>query len=314
VVHADGTPADAVVKLLDETGRELDRTRTDASGNYDLPALPNVAVVLAEARRGAPSLSRSYDLVIEEGESVRGRLLGVKPGLLEVHAVLPTDDDRMFEFRTRWPVDDAGRYAGRLPSGARAFGMVDGIPVLLDGKERSLPPTVRAAGRITRRNGSVPQWIDLTVAPDLDPTRSNPFPGRRLRVDRQGRFRASDLVAIPYRVVARAPGCATTIRDDVRFGSEPLRIELAPGYELEGFVLDREDNPIEGAIVRAMGLPDPGHEWPTARVTTDARGRFILEGLGGEYARVRVTAPGRLATTVERANPEEPLRVVLQPR
>ena len=313
-VHADGSPADALVKLLDETGRELDRTRTDASGHYDVPALPNVAAILAEARRGAPSLSRSYDLVIEEGDSVRGRLLGVKPGMLEVHAVLPTEDDRMVEFRTRWPVDDAGRYSGRLPAGARAFGMVDGIPIRLDGTERALPPTVRAAGRIVRADGTVPERIELTVAPDLDPTRSNPFPGRRLRVDRQGRFRASDLVAVPYRVVARAPGCATTIRDDVRFGSDPLLIELAPGYELEGLVLDPSGDPIEGATVRAAGLPDPAHEWPIARSNTDALGRFILDGLGGDYARVRVTAPGYHVTTRERARPGQPLRVTLQPR
>jgi hypothetical protein len=51
-----------------------------------------------------------------------------------------------------------------------------------------------------------------------------------------------------------------------------------------------------------------------ARAHTDAKGGFLLRGLAGDHARVRVTAEGYWPTTLEDVAPEARLRVVLQAR
>ena len=51
-----------------------------------------------------------------------------------------------------------------------------------------------------------------------------------------------------------------------------------------------------------------------SRDAADGLGRFKLSGLGGRTARVRVTAPGCYATTMENVAPEGTLRIVLQRR
>lgn len=314
VLHADGTPADALVRLIDADGNELDRAHTDGEGRFDVKDLTEIETIVAETKQGALSLSHSYDLVIEEGELLQGRLLGARRGALEVFALVPSDEDRLLELRTRWALDDEGRYSGRLPHGARAYGMVDGLPVPLDGTERELPPRVRAVGRVVGADGHAPEGAEVLVTPELDPARSNPLPARALTVDAEGRFAADDLARVPYRVVARATGCATTIREDVRFDEGSLKLELAAGYTLSGVVLGAGEIPLARASVRARGLPDPSHDWPVTETKTDDRGRFTIPGVGGTHARLRVTAPGHHATTLENVRPGAALRITLHPR
>ena len=90
---------------------------------------------------------------------------------------------------------------------------------------------------------------------------------------------------------------------------------MSPGFSVAGTVTDAHGLPVTDAEVRAEGVPDVDDETrPIARTTTDADGRFVAEGLGGDGACVRVVAPGYHPTTVEHPRTAPTLRIVLQAR
>ncbi len=92
-----------------------------------------------------------------------------------------------------------------------------------------------------------------------------------------------------YEVSVVADGFAPFVRRDLEVAderTEEIAAALVEGLALAGVVVDAKNAPVPGAAVEAR-LP---LNW--RKVTADAAGRFRIDGLEGEDARVRVTAEG----------------------
>jgi hypothetical protein len=315
VRFADGTPAAAQVRLLGESGEELAVTTTDEQGAYELPDDRAAFSVCAQPEGGAASVGRGGDLLVTGGEPVDGRLVGATEGTLRVFGRLAAaGDDELLFFRSNWTIDSDGVFSGRLPKGTRAWGLYDGLPVEIGPGERTLPDTVRAEGRVLRQDGGPAAGAVLLFRPLLDGDFPVPLPGLRVEADGEGHFDTPGLAKGRYSVEVRARACATTVFPEARPGEGSLEFRLARGYAVGGFVADTSGLPVSGARVQAVGVPDPAGEHPVARALADNEGRFTLEGLGGEQARIRVTAPGHHPTTLDAVRATDALTVVLQKR
>lgn len=316
-VHgADGSPAaGAEVRLLDARGEVLETARADESGRYALPDLPEAVAVCARGDEGPPVSVARGDVDLEEGALVEGRLTGAGEGTLEVYGrVTDRRDDGVLPLRAAWTVAEDGTFSGRLPAGAEAWGVVDGVPVRVAPGAQALPERAHVVGTVSREDGSPAARAVLLFRPLLDGDFPAPVPPIRVAADEQGHFEATRTPALRYAVEASAPGCATEVFPDVRAGPEPLTFELAPGFDLQGTVLDTNGLPIPGATVRAAGFPNGSGEHPVAAARADARGRFWVRGLPGTRARVRIEAPHFYATSLEQVRPAATLRVILQRR
>ncbi|MBI3932310.1 MAG: carboxypeptidase regulatory-like domain-containing protein, partial [Acidobacteria bacterium] len=101
------------------------------------------------------------------------------------------------------------------------------------------------------------------------------------RTDASGRFRLAVAGSGPCDVRVEARGLASVRLERVRPGP-PLAVTLAKGGAIEGTVRDAAGQPVPGARVEASWSrsvtwdPDAG----AVSVSTDARGRFRLEGIG----------------------------------
>lgn len=313
VQRADGSGVAARVALLDEHGDELEATRTDAQGRYELPDDPAAVAVCACASELAPASEPDGDIVLAAGREVRGHLTSGGKGPLEIYGDVPgARGDRRLPLRATWTLGDDGSFLGRLPDGARAWALVDGLPVRIREGEIQPPARVDAKGRVVGPDGAPADGARLLFRPLLDDDFPAPLPG--LRVDAaDGKFNASGFAAARYAVEVDAPGLARTIVYGVNPADGEIEIQLERGFDLRGFVVDSRGLPVDGARVLALGLPENA-DHPLARSHTDARGGFLLRGLGGDHARVRVTADGYWPTTLEQVGPDARLRVVLQAR
>jgi len=219
--------------------------------------------------------------------------------------------DEMLPFRAKWKVEKDGGFRGHLPEGAEAFGTFRGLPVRIAKGEVALPKEAQAVGDVRRADGTpVPRAV-LLFRPQLERDFATPLPGRRVEADSHGGFSAMGFAAVRYSVEAYAPGCARRVIPDVQVGAAALDIVLEPGFSIDGFVVDAAGLPVPRARVSAVGLPENA-EQPVITATADEQGRFTLSGLGGTNARLRVTADGHHATTLDRIPPTNKLRVVLQ--
>jgi hypothetical protein len=313
VRYADGTPADALVLLLNGNGKELAAARTDPKGRYEVADDAEAAAVCVQAKRGAPTVAPDGDVVVDSGVEIQGRLAGAGKGLLMVYGRVPAaEGDGVLPLRSRWLVAEDGAFSGRLPANARAWGLFDGRPVRIAGGELSLPGAAAASGRVLRPDGTPAARAILVFRPLLDEDFPTPLPGLRVEADTQGEFSAGGFARVRYAVEVRAVGCATRIVPEVVPGPDPIVIALEKGYAVHGFVLDTAGLPVMTARVQAVGLPEESGAHPVASDSVDAKGRFHLAGLGGSHARVRISAPGYHATTLDRVRPNTKLRVVLQ--
>ncbi len=304
------TPAPARVVLLAEDGTEAASAETDAQGRYDLPDL--AGSVCATKNGFAPAVAESGDLVLREGRLIEGTLIGGGAGDLAVMGLVPSPgSDEMLLFRTTWKVGKDGAFRGRLPEGAQAFGTFRGLPVRIAPGEIALPAPAHAKGVVRRADGSSAARAVLLFRPMLDADFATPLPGLRVEADANGEFAAAGFAAARYAVEAYAPGCARRVLPDVEVGGEPIEIVLSPGFSIGGFVVDAAGLPLPHAKVSAVGLPEEDGR-PVITATSDEQGRFRLAGLGGTHARLRVTAEGHHATTLDRLPPTTTLRVVLQ--
>lgn len=304
------TPAPARVVLVGEDGSEVASAETDAEGRYDLPDLKGS---LCATKVGfAPAVAEEGDLVLREGRLVEGRLIGGGAGDLLVAGLVPSPGgDEMLPFRAKWKVEKDGGFRGRLPEGAQAFGTFRGLPVRIAAGDVRLPAEAQAVGDVRRADGAeVPRAV-LLFRPQLDADFATPLPGLRVETDANGGFAVKGFAAVRYSVEAYAPGCARSVLPDVAVGAGAIEIVLAPGFAIDGFVVDAAGLPVSGARVSAVGLPEDAGR-PVIRATADEEGRFTLSGLGGTSARLRVTADGHHATTLDRIPPTNRLRVVLQ--
>jgi hypothetical protein len=304
------TPAPARVVLLGEDGAEAASTQTDAEGRYDLP---DVAGSVCATKDGfAPAVAEHGDLVLREGRLVEGRLIGGGAGDLAVVGLVPSPgSDEMLPFRATWKVGEDGGFRGRLPEGARAFGTFRGLPVRIEPGETVLPAPARATGVVRRADGSAAARAVLLFRPLLDSDFATPLPGLRVEADGNGGFAATGFASVRYSVEAYAPGCARRVLPDVTVGGKPIEIVLDEGFSIGGFVVDAAGLPVPRVRVSAVGIPEEAGR-PVVTTTADELGRFELTGLGGTHARLRVTAEGHHATTLDRLPPTSTLRVVLQ--
>ena len=69
-------------------------------------------------------------------------------------------------------------------------------------------------------------------------------------------------------------------------------------------MVDESDRPVAGARIDALPTPDPEGRFLAARTRTTQDGRFHAGGIGGEYARVRVSKRGYAEAQMDRVPPE----------
>lgn len=204
--------------------------------------------------------------------------------------------------------DDAGRFTlrdvapGRLLSAVIA-GAVPPPPVAV-GSEPHTTLRLRAEHRAATVRGRV---LDATGAPLAEAailvghvlSHHVPVVPLRLRTDAGGRFETTSVPPeLRTPVWCGAVGHAPTF-DAVRLATGAVRdltFRLAPGATVTGVVCGPSRTPISGALVEASALElhagppgaYPGPAWSRVRSTTDAAGRFALEG--APPVRVRLLA------------------------
>ena len=207
---------------------------------------------------------------------------------------------------------------GRFELGARAGAMHD---VLAGGRRhprRRIVPV--AAGTELEIVLSDPHTLTGLV---LAQETGWPVPGARVGVhsgndqsfsyaDQEGRFSASPLLDELVILTAYAPGYDVVVSDPVAPDWGDALLELPPGKELSGTVVDMvSEEPVAGAKVtlrlltesRPAGEPDPldgrrvvaDHDG-----TTDDEGRYHLTGLPSRGFRMLVEAEGYLPSTSDR--------------
>jgi large repetitive protein len=98
-----------------------------------------------------------------------------------------------------------------------------------------------------------------------------------------GAFKIMNAPPAPARLSVRASGWSPAERT-LRAASAPLHVVLARGASVSGTVLDSSGRPAAGALVRSGSVA----------VTTDAQGRYRLDGLPSGLQRVDASAPGGL--------------------
>jgi len=186
--------------------------------------------------------------------------------------------------------------------------------VRLRAGELSLPSRVEAHGSVVGPGGVPAAGASLLFRPLLGEDFPVPLPGLRVVAGRDGTFRAKGFCATDYAVEARAAGCAATLFPRVAPADGPLEIRLEAGFRLSGRVVDAAGLPLCGAELVAMGVPDDAGRFLPATARSGRDGLFVLEGLGGTSARLRVAAPGFHPTTLEALSASANLRVPLQRR
>ena len=315
VRFAGGRTAPVTVRLMDADGEELARVQTGPDGRYELAEKPGARSICIEAPHSAPAVAEDGDIDLDGGEEIAGRLLGAGAGTLEVFGRAPQpDDDAMLPFRCVWKVASDGSFSGRLPKGVRAWGRYAGLPLELKPGALALPKPVTATGIVRRADGTGAARAELLFGPLLGADFPVPLPPVRVIANEAGRFTVPGFAQGRYAVEVRANGCATRIVSDVKPGAEPLEFKLAPGFSLAGRIVDAGGLPVPSAEVRAVSLPDESGEFPVARARADIAGVFVLKGMGGEYARIQVTAAGHHPTTLDGVRPGAGLKIILQKR
>lgn len=315
VRRADGSPVEATVRLVSGDGEELASVSTGPGGRYELPNDHRAASLCAEPNEGSPAAAVSGDLVIESGKEHVGRLLDAGDGKLEVFAAVSTDgEDRLLLVRATWRVAADGTFRGRLPEGARAWALFGERPFLLEEGDVMLPELVALRGIVVRPDGSAVRGARLVFGALLGEDFPPPLPAREVTTGRDGTFQAKDFAAMRYTVRISGPGCADRVVHDVTVANESLRFVLRVGFSVRGSVVDGSGLPVPDARILAIGLPDDEGKRPVLQTITDDDGRFHLEGLGGDWARLRVTAKDHHSATLEKVVPDQRVRVALQRR
>ncbi len=143
-------------------------------------------------------------------------------------------------------------------------------------------------------------------------------PAPSLRTDAEGRFRASlkSAQALPVRVEAK--GFAARSFERVQPGS-PLVVILDRGRTIEGLVRDAAGQPVARAQVVAKAEAPLGPSlWDAEanrlEATTNARGRYQLEGVGAGLYTLIARASGRGAARRPNVRAGSTVDLVLQPK
>jgi RNA polymerase sigma factor (sigma-70 family) len=154
-------------------------------------------------------------------------------------------------------------------------------------------------GRVHDRAGAAIAGARLNV---------NGFAATEATADAQGRYEMH-VPAPGYPLMVRASGYRHRLVQGY-FPADTMRhefdVELQPGSQFAGCVVDGNAQPVAAAQVRTSGTYDT--------VVSDADGRFVVDGVGaGEECTVSVRKPGFQSADVSGVGGGEPIEVVLQP-
>lgn len=140
------------------------------------------------------------------------------------------------------------------------------------------------------------------------------------RTDAEGRARLDGLSRPPWDVAVQARGLAPKRVERVYPSEKPLVVRLEAGASLAGVVRDGTTRePVAGASVsvwiRTGIAASTGWDPDAGRISTtsDARGRFELEGLGAGSVTLTATAPGRGRVTLPAVRAGSQVELYLQP-
>ncbi|RVU43074.1 PDZ domain-containing protein [Lujinxingia sediminis] len=126
---------------------------------------------------------------------------------------------------------------------------------------------------------------------------------RRLRVGDDGLFNWESAPDMPWTLQATSSAYAPSARQSTRLG-QPLTLELRPGGELAGVVVDKRGQPMASyqIAIAAMDVPPP-HPYVPGRINTEqvetSTGRFRIGPLAPGYYALVARAPGLAPVTSE---------------
>jgi protocatechuate 3,4-dioxygenase beta subunit len=302
ILEEDRTPVAGARVELAATRGALERVAYAADdGTFTFAAAPD-EVLLSVARPGAPSdiVART---VVDVPDRDRRRVEIVLPRARDTVAIHVADDrgypiDRvevravsldLAEPLQRTLFTDAGGDV-ELPD---ARGLPLRITLVRPGKaplveaEESAPAklvftlteSVTAHGAVTGRGGR-----DRLAGADV--TLFTATGARHGKTDEQGEYTFDDLapgrVRVSVTAAEHASGEAVAhVRGDRDHPADLGAIDLAEAGEVEGQVVDADDQPVAGARVARDGVPTylPLGPLPRGIVATDREGRFTLGGL-----------------------------------
>jgi hypothetical protein len=143
----------------------------------------------------------------------------------------------------------------------------------------TLAEGVRAHGIVTARQGrDRVSGAEVTLFTATGP--------RHVRTDEEGSYSVDDLAPGRVRITANhaehaASEVVTQVNGDRDHPADLGAIDLAEAGEIEGTVVDSDDQPVAGARVARDGVPTylPLGPLPRGIVSTDREGRFTLGGL-----------------------------------
>ncbi|MHC4848095.1 MAG: carboxypeptidase-like regulatory domain-containing protein [Planctomycetota bacterium] len=291
-----GQPAPGTVHLLDHDARILATAATDADGRYELPDDPQSVAVCAWPKNGAPGSSSFGDIVVGQGVQHAGESMEQGIQQLEVYALVPDSTaDRMVPLRATWPVAADGTYTGLLPKDAQAW-VFYGDYALPLGEIHNIALMQRAKGTILDEQDRPLAGVQIRARALSRgmPVSPNPFVIEKV-TDARGSFDLGWGAHTRYELELFAPGHARIV---VTAPRDEAAIVLPRGYGIGGRALDENNR------LTAFSTPDPGNRFVEARAATTDDGHFYLDGLGGEYCRVRIQKRGYKPATLDRVPPE----------
>lgn len=302
VIEEDRTPVGGARVELVATGGAVERVTFAADdGTFAFAAVPD-EVIVSVARPDAPGdvVAR---VVVEVSERGRNEVEIILPKAREAMRLRVTDDrgyplDRV-EVRALSLDLDAPlrRTVFTDDDGAAEVPGAVGLPMRLTLARPGKAPLVQtleraprdhtveltrgktAKGTVTARDGR--DWLEGAEVVVYTPTGT-----KRTQSDAEGAFEVSDLAAGRARITASKEGHAPAeilaqIGDDPDRPTDVGAIDLEPAGEVDGTVVDENDDPVSGARVARDAVPSylPLGLLPPGIAVTDRKGHFTLGGL-----------------------------------
>ncbi len=287
ILDPEGEPA-AGARVSLHSGAAVIRSTAVGDGAYRLAGIePGEQWVEADGDDGAWGKQRlvvrpgenRLDLTLDQGarrQEIRGRVLGPQGSPVAGATVLAASASQAFTAEDgsfALAVEDNSAYvlqakkeglaAGRAPEAIRVEGAaVEGVEIRLDAG-------VAIAGRLLGldREDLAVAAVEVELAP--------PFKSRAA-LDAQGRYRLEDLPPGEWTVLARVGERLVRERVTLAPGALETALDLtfAPAWDVSGWILGPDGEPVAGAFVRFAA---PGNGGSMAHSRSDGSFRLKLE-------------------------------------